>query len=162
MRLLTACLALTLATAPIAAHAADYTWQGRSNAHGGVVLYASSEPEAELISLRCDGFDGRVTFAMEVEPAEGETSDSPLAGHLSVLAVDGKRHVFYGPLKNDGMFPGTPIAHIERGHEVLEALMAGRELQVFHVHPDATKPSFTASLKGTRAVFTEHLALCLP
>lgn len=141
-------------------------WKGVSNDHGGIVTYgyhlrpgeadfSFEMTESEWLEVRCDGFDGRATIRFGANIADDDSDE-----HSVIFDVDGVKYTRTGPLDEGGLFPGSPIATLNRGDELLEALMAGSNLQV-HVGMEKKFPLLDLSLTGTRQQFSEHLANCV-
>ncbi|WP_157959724.1 hypothetical protein [Devosia submarina] len=141
-------------------------WSGESNESGGIVSYGyllgpedqDFDPEMaenETFSVRCDGFDGRlsIAFAGNVDPADGHK-------HNVIFEIDRDRFERSGPIEEGGLYPGAPIALLKRGDPLIEAMMAGYSLRL-HVGTERPLPVMEIMLTGTREVFTRHLQACL-
>ena len=142
------------------------TWKGRSNASGGVVDYGyqltPEDPgfdfemaESESLQIRCDGFDGRLTiaFAANVHPDDERK-------HNVIFEMGYDRFERSGPLDEGGLFPGAPIATMEKGDPVIAALVRSRSIRV-HVGTLRVEPLLDLPLTDAHDLFREHLRACL-
>lgn len=167
-------LVLCLMLAPHTAEAIEeYGWKGKSNAHGGLVQFGylrdplSPEfnpelSEGEWVTIRCDGFDGRASIEIgtDYQAPTNENSRS-LETHRMIFDVGGDTFERSGPLAEGGLYPGSPIALLERGDPLLETIMRGYSMDVYVGAESDRAPDLTVALSGTREIFTRHLSNCL-
>jgi hypothetical protein len=155
-------LAVVALAAVQGAYAAEQSWKGQSNDHGGRVLYGyfvdppeSLNPEiaeSRPLTITCNGFDGSLIVSIP--------DDHPTFNVGSKLQFVVDHDVFeYGAGLSyvGGDFTAVPIVELPKGDPLIEALMRGRSTNVFF----AGYQVMTVPLAGTRGLFTSHLRPCL-
>ena len=136
MNLRGAVLAVVALATVQGAYAAERSWKGQSNDHGGRVLYGyfvdrpeSLDPEiAESmpLTITCNGFDGNLIVLI---PDDHPTFD---VGSKLQFVVDHSVLEYGAGLSYiGGDFTAVPIVELQKGDPLIEALMRGRSTNVF-------------------------------
>jgi hypothetical protein len=155
--------ALCACAMPLQSYAADRTWSGTSNSHGGEVSFgyfvSPSDPafdpemaESMPLVIRCNGFDGALTISVPWDMLTFEV------GTQVHFGVDGRNFSYGAGLAFiGGDYTAIPTVELSRGDPLLEALMTGSSARVFVDEAEAE----ILDLNGTRQVMTQHLQNCL-